>query len=205
MTERRDIPPLLRGLRRDHYRLGAIDVPWKYVVRSHKGLGRSADKKYRTMTLDEIAALPVGDYMARDSRILFWVTGPFFAAGAHLPIMRAWGFEPTSTWGVWIKPVLSRWRQGSLFLDEQTYFRMGMGYTSRQNAEFVVEGRRGKPPARLSKKVRQVIVEPAREHSRKPEGFYQRAEEYAAGPRLELFARQRRPGWTCRGDEVDKF
>lgn len=197
------VPKLLRGLRRNHYRLAAIDVPWKYVARSENGLGRSAEKEYPTMTLDDIAAIPVADYMHLDSRILFWVTGPFLAIGAHIPIMRAYGYEPVSVWGVWVKPVRSRWRDGGG--DPNTYFKMNMGHTSRQNAEYVIEGRRGKPPPRLSKAVRQVIVEPAREHSRKPERFYERAEAYADGPRLELFARQHRHGWTCRGDEVDKF
>ena len=91
-----------------------------------------------------------------------------------------------------------------MFENYDTFFKMGLGYTSRQNAEFVVLGRRGDPP-RKSASVRQIMVEPAREHSRKPEKFYQNAETYAAGPRLELFGRQQRPGWTVRGNESDKF
>ena len=58
------IPKLLAGLNRGHYPVGVADVPWKYVVRSDKGLGRSAEKHYDTMTLDDIERLPVADYMA---------------------------------------------------------------------------------------------------------------------------------------------
>lgn len=197
-------PPLLRGLRRQHYVTTAVDVPWKYVVRSHKGEGRSPD--YKTMTLEEIAALPVIDHVAENSRLLFWITGPFLAIGAHVPIMRAYGFEPVAIWGVWVKPTKRAYGQGDFFkfIDDDS-FKMNMGHTSRQNAEFVIEGRRGNPPSRLSKSVRQVIVEPVREHSRKPEKFFRNVEAYSPGPYLELFGRELRRNWTVRGDEREKF
>jgi N6-adenosine-specific RNA methylase IME4 len=41
-----------------------------------------------------------------------------------------------------------------------------------------------------------------REHSRKPEAFYELIERCSPGPRLELFARYRRDGWTQWGDEL---
>jgi N6-adenosine-specific RNA methylase IME4 len=199
-------PQMLRGLRKNHFVFGAADVPWQYAVRCRSnGLKRSADMHYKTMPLDEIAALPVGDYFAKDARILFWVTGPFLALGAHVPIMRAWGFEPVSTWGVWIKPVAAYYQNPHGVTLDDHLFEMNLGFTSRQNAEFVIEGRRGNPPERKSKRIRQVFLEPAREHSRKPEKFYQMAEAYADGPRLELFGRQQRPNWTVRGDESEKY
>lgn len=46
---------------------------------------------------------------------------------------------------------------------------------------------------------------PRREHSRKPDGIHERIERLVAGPYLELFARQKRPGWDVWGNEVDKF
>jgi N6-adenosine-specific RNA methylase IME4 len=49
-----------------------------------------------------------------------------------------------------------------------------------------------------------MIVEPRREHSRKPE-IYDRVEKLCSGPYLELFARNRREGWDSWGDEVDRF
>jgi N6-adenosine-specific RNA methylase IME4 len=63
---------------------------------------------------------------------------------------------------------------------------------------------RGKP-RRLHADVRQGILEPRREHSRKPNQVYERIERLVAGPYLELFALQRRPGWTPWGDQVEKF
>jgi hypothetical protein len=48
-------------------------------------------------------------------------------------------------------------------------------------------------------------VAPLREHSRKPDEFYESVERLCAGPRLELFGRQSRPGWEVRGLESTKF
>jgi N6-adenosine-specific RNA methylase IME4 len=50
-----------------------------------------------------------------------------------------------------------------------------------------------------------LIVAPRREHSRKPDEQYERIERLVAGPYLELFARQSRPGWDSWGNEVGKF
>jgi len=194
---------LLEGLEKKHFACLSADVPWKFVVRSKKGENRSPEKHYDTMTLEEIAALPVAEYVTDNSFLLFWVTGPHFAQGNHLSIMRAWGFEPTSVWGVWIKPNPKTMRQGFFFFNDFSFF-VGMGYTTRQNAEFVVLGKRGKPK-RLSKAIRQVMAEPKREHSRKPDEYFERVEKFCDGPRLELFSREERAGWTCRGNEVGKF
>lgn len=194
---------LLDGQPKKYFRCLAADVPWKFVVRSKKGHKRSPEKHYDTMTLEEIAALPVAEYAADDSFLLFWVTGPHLAKGNHVAIMRSWGFEPTAIWGVWIKPNSKRFRQGWMFFDDFAFF-VGMGYTTRQNAEYVVIGRRGKPK-RLSKAIRQVIADPRREHSRKPDTFFANAEKFCEGPRLELFARERREGWVTVGKEVGKF
>jgi N6-adenosine-specific RNA methylase IME4 len=63
---------------------------------------------------------------------------------------------------------------------------------------------RGKPK-RLSKGVREVVLAPRREHSRKPEEIYPAVESLVAGPYLELFARQSRAGWDCWGNQTDHF
>ena len=78
---------------------------------------------------------------------------------------------------------------------------VGLGLTTRKNAEFCLLGRRGNA-RRLAKDVREVVLAPVREHSRKPDEAYARVERYCAGPYLELFARQRRPGWDSWGDEL---
>ena len=79
-----------------------------------------------------------------------------------------------------------------------------MGYWIRANTEPCLLATRGKPK-RLNAGVRQGIIEPRREHSRKPDCVHERIERLVAGHYLGLFARQTRPGWTAWGNEVGKF
>jgi N6-adenosine-specific RNA methylase IME4 len=68
----------------------------------------------------------------------------------------------------------------------------------------VLFGKLGSP--RVIGKPDELIVTPRREHSRKPDEFYDRAVEFAGYvPRVELFARQTRPGWTAIGDQASLF
>jgi len=82
--------------------------------------------------------------------------------------------------------------------------QMGLGYWTRANSEVCLLATRGKPK-RKHADVRQAILEPRREHSRKPDCVYDRIERLVDGPYLELFARQTRPGWDSWGLEVNKF
>ena len=79
-----------------------------------------------------------------------------------------------------------------------------MGYWTRANSEVCLLATKGNPK-RINADVRQVIQAPLREHSRKPECIYERIERLVDGPYLELFARNRRDGWTSWGNEVGKF
>jgi N6-adenosine-specific RNA methylase IME4 len=78
---------------------------------------------------------------------------------------------------------------------------MGMGYWTRANTEPCLLATRGKPK-RLDAGVRQGIIAPRQEHSRKPDEIHDRIERLVAGPYLELFARRPRAGWTVWGNEV---
>jgi N6-adenosine-specific RNA methylase IME4 len=191
------------GLPKVHYGAIAVDPPWRYEVFSEKGKGRSADRHYTTMVLPEIEQLPVGELAARDAHLFLWITAPCLARGMHLPIMRAWGFQPSAIAFVWLKAKREPFANGSPVIDE-TIFAMGMGHTTRQNAEFVMLGRRGSP-RRLRKDIHQLIIQPRREHSRKPDEAFSRIESYCTGPFLELFAREQRRGWDCWGNEITKF
>lgn len=76
-----------------------------------------------------------------------------------------------------------------------------MGYWTRQQTEQCYLFTRGHPRCQ-SHAVRQAIVTPRREHSRKPDEIYPRIEALLPGPRCELFARHRRPGWDAWGDQL---
>jgi N6-adenosine-specific RNA methylase IME4 len=81
---------------------------------------------------------------------------------------------------------------------------VGLGLTTRKNAEFCLLGRRGNA-RRNAKDVREIIMSPVREHSRKPDEARLRIERYCDGPYIELFARSQREGWDSWGNETDKF
>jgi len=154
------------------------------------------------MSLDHIAELPVGDLAAKNCFLWLWVTGPFIAMGGHLPIMKAWGFKPSSLAFVWIKTNDHESVEKAQTWEEVLF--NGMGFTTRQNAEVVILGRRGHPK-RLDTTIRQVLISRRQEHSRKPNEIIRRIERFSSGPRLELFARTTRPDWAVWGNETDRF
>jgi len=197
-------PGLLDGLPYRHFAVVHADVPWSYETYSENGHERSAENHYKTMTVQDIARFNVEAHMKEDSYCFFWTTGPHLAIGSHIPIMKAWGFEPVAMAFVWLK-LNQKWHPRWLCYMEDAMFFMGMGHTTRQNAEYVIIGRKGNPPERLSKSIRQIILAPLREHSRKPDEVYRRVEQYAHGPYLDLFGREQRPGWVVRGNESTKF
>lgn len=192
-----------KGLERGHWRCILADPPWSFKVRGPKGEGRSARKHYPTMPLEEIKALPVAALAARDAHLFLWVTGPNLRQGFE--VLEAWGFDYSALGFVWVKQnksVRTDQLRAHASIDSEFFF--GMGHTTRQNAELVLLGRRGKPK-RNARNVRQLIVAPLREHSRKPDEAHARIEAYCDGPRLELFGREARPGWRVWGNEADKF
>jgi N6-adenosine-specific RNA methylase IME4 len=185
---------------RNDYRVIAADPPWAFKSNSAAKPGRNAMRHYDCMSLQDINALPVADIAAPDAILFLWITGPFMAIGAHLALMKAWGFKPSGMGFVWIK---LNPKAASLFILRED-LAMGGGFTTRKNAEFCLIGKRGRS-VRQSASVHEVIIDPRREHSRKPDEFYKRAQEYSAGPYLEMFARQSRPGWDVWGNQATKF
>jgi N6-adenosine-specific RNA methylase IME4 len=117
-----------------------------------------------------------------------------------LELIRAWGFEYKTCAFSWMKAHAG---QIEMFRDDFDAL-MGMGYWTRANNEVCLLATRGKPK-RLNADVRQGIIAPRREHSRKPDGIHERIERLVAGPYVELFARATRPGWDAWGNEVGKF
>ena len=167
------------------------DPPWSFVTYSEKGKEKkSAENHYPCMGLQEIKNLPITALAAKDCALVLWVTAPFFEKG--LEVMRAWGFT-YKTIGAWAK----RSRQDNSWA-------FGTGYIYRNAAEFWIVGTRGKPTIK-SRSVRNLIVAPIREHSRKPDEMRENIEAIWEGPYLELFARERAPNWDVWGNETDKF
>lgn len=192
------------------------DPPWRFTAWSEKGLGRSPDGRsraaqrqnrsenhYKTMTLDELKALPVGALAAKDCVLFLWCVDPLlpqaFEVGA------AWGFEYKTVAFVWAKLRRETSERHKLHEDwRHKLFPMGTGYWTRANPETCLLFTRGSPK-RLSTSVRKLLISPRREHSRKPDEARSEIERLVAGPYIELFARTTAPGWDSWGNEPDRF
>ena len=180
------------------------DPPWAFRTFSGENMTphRCAEDHYRTMTFAEMAALPVADVAAKDCALFMWVVGSHLVESIDLA--RVWGFEFKTDAFYWLKQRMIGADQINMFTGDIPEPRMGFGYWTRKQVEPCLLFTRGKP-ARLGKGVRQTIIAPRREHSRKPEEARDRIEALVGGPYLEMFARSTRPGWTAWGNETEKF
>jgi N6-adenosine-specific RNA methylase IME4 len=169
------------------YAVLCADPPWHFeVYNEESGVERAAGNYYPTMSLDEICALPVLSLAAPDAILFMWTTAPHLQESFQ--VLAAWGFE-YKTNAVWVKD------------------KIGLGYFVRNQHELLLVATRGDMPSPSpANRPPSVISAPRREHSRKPDEAYALIEAmYPALPKLELFARQRRPGWDVWGNETDKF
>lgn len=194
------------GLPRNHFKAIYADPPWRFatwnkatsIKRRASGTNVSASVHYETMPTDDISTLPVADLAAEDCCLFLWISWPMLPDALRL--IEAWGFEYKTCAFDWMK---AHARQLEFFRDD-TDALMGMGYWTRANTEPCLLATRGKPK-RLNADVRQGIIEPRRQHSRKPDCVPSRIERLVDGPYLELFARTSRPGWTVWGNQTEKF
>ena len=166
------------------------DPAWEYRVWSKKGAGRSAEHHYPTMSIADICALPVADLADKDCALFLWVTFPLLPDA--FKVIEAWGMTYKSVAFAWVKTC--RKSDG---------WHIGMGHYTRANAEICLLATRGSPK-RVSKSVRQLIVSPVEEHSKKPDEARDRIVQlFGDVPRIELFARRRADGWDAWGNEIE--
>ena len=179
-------------LRPAQYRVILADPPWTFRTWSDKGLGKSAQRHYACAGPEALRALPVRELAHPEGCTLaLWATAPLLPDA--VATLEAWGFA-FKTAGAWAK----RSRTGAAWA-------FGTGYLLRSAAEFFLLGTLGRPRQRV-RNVRNLIVAPVREHSRKPAAMHAALEAMFEGPCAELFARgPARPGWDLWGDEVGKF
>ena len=196
------------GLPRKHFGAILCDPPWRYATWNKatavkKRAGKSSygnaseQTHYNTMATIDICHLPVWELAADDCVLFMWVSWPMLQDA--LKVIDAWGFTYKTCGFDWMKANAT---QQDMFREEMKG-AMGMGYWTRANTEPCLIATKGKPK-RLHADVRMGIIEPRRQHSRKPE-IHARIERLVAGPYLELFGRQQRSNWTTWGDQSTKF
>lgn len=200
-----DAVELTAGLPENHFSCVLADPPWFFRTRTEFISNRDPRHHYKggVMSIKDIAALPIGDVASKDAHLFLWVTGPCLEQS--FDVIKAWGFRYSGVAFTWVKLKKSHdANQLRVLPTADQDFHVGLGFTTRKNAEFCLLARRGNAK-RIAKNIRELIVAPRREHSRKPDETYHRIEQYTAGPYLELFGRSQRPNWTVRGDETEKF
>lgn len=201
-------PGPFEGVPRGYFGAILADPPWHFRARTALQMSnwtsrRDAEKHYTVMGVDDIAAMPVQDLAARDAHLFLWTTGPCLRQAFE--VIEAWGFRYSAIAFTWVKLKRSHNpNQLRVLPIGATDLHTGLGLTTRKNAEFCLLARRGNA-RRIAKDVREIILAPVREHSRKPDEARIRIERYCAGPYLELFSRESRPGWTSWGNEAGKF
>jgi N6-adenosine-specific RNA methylase IME4 len=148
-------------------------------------VNRSIENHYRTMSIDELCALPVGDTALPKALLLIWSTVPQLA-NTITRIIPAWGFAYASSC-MWDKTAPDHPDQAAT------------GHWFRNQHEILIAATRGSFPAPVKgwhDIPLSIHREAKREHGRKPEYYYEMIEAIWPNlPKLELFARNRRPGW----------
>jgi N6-adenosine-specific RNA methylase IME4 len=162
------------------YHVLVIDPPWQYEKRSEDATHRSRNL-YPTMSISELMDMEIP---AEENSVLWlWTTNAFLHEAYH--IIEEWNFTPKTVL-TWVKD------------------RMGMGDWLRGKTEHCILAIRGKPVINLTNQTT-VLNAPLREHSRKPDEFYQMISDLCPGRKIDIFSRESREGWDQWGCENDKF
>lgn len=164
------------------------DPPWPEIGGGKKGGRRGADRHYKLMSIREITALAskVKSISDENCHLYMWVTNNYLHDGLH--IMDAWGFRYVTK---------ITWKKD----------RFGLGQYFRGITEDCLFGVKGVLPYKTVDGKRQQGVTgfdaPRLKHSQKPEEMRQMIEKVSYPPYIELFARDKTPGWSVWGNEVD--
>lgn len=183
------------------YRTIVADPPWHYDEFMHAGRTAGWRKRaaaglplltqtdierkrlpYQTMSVAEIAALPVSDLSESSAGCFLWTTNKYLPDA--FDVLAAWGFSYRQT-VVWDKIAFSPFG----------------GSVAPNAAEFLLVGARGNHRW-LARSRTSVIRVGKTRHSVKPEAFLDLVEEVSPGPYLEMFARRTRLGWDTWGDQA---
>lgn len=163
-----------------------IDPPWGYIKEAHHGSydanGRRGTCPYPEMSQEELKAIELP--AASDCVLFLWTTHKFIWDAKEL--LDHWNFNYRCL----------------LVWDKQ---QLGLGNLIRMQCEFCLVGLKGNPKFKDAHNIRDLIEEPRREHSRKPDKFYQLVDELCAGRKLDYFSRQQREGWSSYGNDTKKF
>jgi N6-adenosine-specific RNA methylase IME4 len=183
------------------YQIVYADPPWQYgskelygdKINGYKDGRRKRfaplERKYPTMSLQEIKRLQVPT--EKDSACFLWVTDSHLKEG--IDVLESWGFKYKTIAFVWLK----HYNTGTRVYNFAPW--------TLKSTEICLLGIKGKMSQhKTSNKVKQLIEAERTKHSKKPQEARKRIEELFGGCiKLELFAREKTPGWDVWGNEVE--
>lgn len=164
-----------------------IDPPWQMEKIERDVRPNQVEFDYPTMGEDDLVAFGenVISCAAEDCHMFMWTTHK------HIPlalrVLETWGFRYVMTM-VWHKP--------------GGFQPIGL---PQYNCEFALYARRGSPKFVDTKAFNACFEAPRREHSRKPDEFYDVIRRVTADGRIDIFSREAREGFEQLGNESDKF
>jgi N6-adenosine-specific RNA methylase IME4 len=164
-----------------------IDPPWPMEKIEREVRPNQVGFDYPTMTEEDLVAFGTAiDRCAADNCHLFmWTTQKFLPMALRL--LEQWGFRYVLTM-VWHKP--------------GGFQPVGL---PQYNCEFVLYARSGSPAFADTKAFNCCFDAPRREHSRKPDEFYDLVRRVTADGRIDIFSREAREGFDQYGNEIAKF
>lgn len=178
------------------YRCVVIDPPWDQGKTGRRSTrpNQGTNLDYCTMTYDEIAALPVGDWAAPESFLWLWTTNSRSRSSKRPLLSQA--FELLEHWGFRYYTMLT-W-------DKSTGpCPFGPYQITSEHVLFAYRGKSNFPKESMGK-MKTVFKAPVTRHSEKPECFYSDLVKYFDPPRLDVFARRVHSGFEPWGDEIDR-
>ena len=162
------------------YNIISMDPPWPYG-RTYDPQSSRVANPYPEMSIEAIKSIKAP--FEKDAVLFLWTTHAFLPDA--FDILKEWNFEYKATI-VWNK------------------MKIGMGAWFRMQCEFCLVGIKGKPFWQNTK-FPEIIEEARREHSRKPDAFFELVNQITAGKKLEYFSREKRINWDNYGNETEKF
>jgi len=151
-----------------------VDPAWPYGNEYDPKNWRGAPP-YPEMSLDEIKALNIP--AAPDCALWLWTTNKHLHEAFH--VVEGWGFT---------YKILLTWAKPGI----------GLGKWLRGQTEHCILAVIGSPKLKLTNQST-LLQANRREHSRKPDKFYELVDALCDGPKLDYFGREPRKGWVVYG------
>ncbi len=168
------------------YQIIYADPPWLFEKGYWDRSQSKPDSHYSCMKTTDICNMGIDlrQYIETPSHLYLWTTSRHLMDGDAVRVCKAWGYKPMNII-TWCKPQIS------------------LGYYFRNSSEHLIFAIRGRGLQTKDRSQATWEVADRLKHSQKPDVFYEIIEKMSYEPRLELFARQKREGWDCWGNEVE--